>query len=163
MIDGFEEETCELNEYELNELLPLLVKKLPHSVGKENAVKSNKIKDYFGKKGIKINGARLRKLINYIRRKNLVPCLIASNKGYYVSDDIEDFKRFIESLRQRENAIRAVRIAMEQQYITKMNVKIKFPVEKGNWKYERTGYRCQKCQTWVYEDKVKECYCDDNQ
>lgn len=36
---------------------------------------------------------------------------------------------------------------------------------KGEWVFERSsgfaGYRCQKCQTWVYAEKKKKCCCDD--
>lgn len=36
-------------------------------------------------------------------------------------------------------------------------------ISNGEWEFERSsgyaGYRCQKCQTWVYSDKPKKCNC----
>jgi hypothetical protein len=78
---------------------------------------------------MKITGARLRKLINYIRRKDMIPCLVASSKGYYIATDNEDMRRFVTSLQQREDAIRAVRIAMERQLLHKTSIEFQFPNE----------------------------------
>ena len=116
MINGFEKETEDLSEYELTELLPILLKHLPRKKGTENAITGAAIR-----KGIEANldyvisGARLRKLINYIRKNDLIPCLIASSKGYYVATDNADVQRFIKSLEQRETAIRNVRLSMQRQ------------------------------------------------
>lgn len=128
MINGFDKETEDLSEYELTELLPILVKHLPRKLGVENATTGAAIR-----KGIELNldfvisGARLRKLINYIRKNDLISCLIASNKGYYVATDNADVKRFIESLEQREVAIRNVRISMQRQLEQKTNIEFQFP------------------------------------
>lgn len=128
MVNGFEKETEDLSEYELTELLPILVKHLPRKLGVENATTGAAIR-----KGIELNldfvisGARLRKLINHIRKNDLIPCLVASSKGYYVATDNSDVKRFIESLEQREAAIRNVRISMQRQLEHKTNVEFQFP------------------------------------
>jgi hypothetical protein len=128
MINGFEEQTEELSEYELKELLPILLKYLPRKLGKANAITGAAIR-----KGIEVNrghvisGARLRKLINHIRKNDLIPCLIASSKGYYVATDNTDVSRFIESLNQRETAIRNVRLSMQRQLEHRANVKFQFP------------------------------------
>jgi hypothetical protein len=127
MIKGFEKETEELNEYELNVLLPVLLKHLPEKIGPDKSVTSNLIIAGLKKRGYKINGARLRKLINHIRRHNLIPLLIASSKGYYISIDDKDTQRFIDSLQQREDAIRTVRIAIQHQQQSKTNTEITFP------------------------------------
>lgn len=127
MIKGFEKETEVLNEYELNMLLPILLQYLPRKIGPDKSVTSNKIIEGLKALGLKINGARLRKLINHIRTHNLIPLLIASSKGYYISNDDNDTQRFIESLKQREDSIRTVRLAMIQQQQTKTNQTIKFP------------------------------------
>jgi len=127
MIKGFEKETEVLNEYELNMLLPVLLRHLPEKIGPDKSVTSNKIIEGLKALGLKINGARLRKLINHIRTHNLIPLLIASSKGYYISNDDNDTQRFVDSLKQREDAIRTVRLAMIEQQLSKMNQKIKFP------------------------------------
>ena len=128
MINGFEKETEDLSEYELTELLPILLKHLPRKIGIENAITGAAIR-----KGIRLNldyiigGARLRKLINYIRKNDLIPHLVASSKGYYVACSNTEIERFIESLKQRETAIRVVRIAMQRQLHNKTNPDIPFP------------------------------------
>lgn len=131
MINGFEKETEDLSEYELTELLPILLKHLPRKIGIENATTGAAIR-----KGIELNldytigGARLRKLINYIRKKDLIPHLVASSKGYYVATENAEIERFIESLKQRETAIRVVRIAMQRQLHNKTNPDIPFPEDE---------------------------------
>lgn len=54
---------------------------------------------------------RLRKMINHIRKTNLHP-VIATSEGYYTAGSIEEFDEQIESLTNRENAIRAARIGL---------------------------------------------------
>jgi hypothetical protein len=129
MIEGFEEVTEELTEYELETLLPILLKHLPKKIGPDLAVTSHAIVNGLKARGMKITGARLRKLINYIRRKDMIPCLVASSKGYYIATDNEDMRRFVTSLQQREDAIRAVRIAMERQLLHKTSIEFQFPNE----------------------------------
>lgn len=35
---------------------------------------------------------------------------------------------------------------------------------KGDWRFERSGgcsgFRCQKCATWIYENHTRRCDCD---
>ena len=54
----------------------------------------------------KINGARLRKMINYMRCNSSLP-IISTSKGYYVSYDVEEIGAMITSLSQRAEAIEA--------------------------------------------------------
>jgi len=128
MINGFEEQTEDLSEYEREELLPILLKHLPRKIGIENAITGGAINHGLKNNlGIKVSGARLRKLINHIRKNDLIPCLVASSKGYYVATDNADVQRFIESLEQRETAIRVVRMAMQRQLEHKTNIEFQFP------------------------------------
>ena len=62
-----------------------------------------------------INEARMRKIINHIRNHCLVPCLVASGKGYYVTTSVQEMKNFIESLNGRIEAITAMRDSMMAQ------------------------------------------------
>lgn len=55
---------------------------------------------------VKINGARLRKMINYMRCNSTLP-IISTSKGYYVSYDIEEIGAMILSLTMRADAIEA--------------------------------------------------------
>ena len=115
MINGFEEETAPLSEEE-EKLVPVFVQGLRTHVGYTNAVTASYMTEVFKTKyGVRVDGPRVRKIINHIRLRGLVPRLIASSRGYYVADKDLDLLRYIESLRQREGAIRAIRIAMEKQ------------------------------------------------
>lgn len=105
MINGFEQITSPLTEHEL-ELVPLFVKGLSNKIGKENAVKSSHILSAMQQ--YRLTGARIRKIINYIRINGLVKNLIASSDGYYIETNPEKIKKYVKSLRQRASAINAV-------------------------------------------------------
>jgi hypothetical protein len=69
----------------------------------------NKVVERIKETGIdipKINGARLRKMINHMRCNSILP-IISTSKGYYVSYEIEDMCAMILSLRMRAEAIEA--------------------------------------------------------
>jgi prefoldin subunit 5 len=65
--------------------------------------------------GYQIGEVRVRKIINHIRNNGLVECLIATGKGYYVTESIQEMETYIESVKNREDAIRAMRLSMEEQ------------------------------------------------
>lgn len=116
MLQGFEEYTAPLTDYERDELLPRVVHYLSLCNGSENARKNRDIVRnlrYYGCKGV--GGARVRKIINHIRIHALVQGLVASGRGYYVTEDPAELDKFISSLAGREDAIRAVRVSMERQ------------------------------------------------
>jgi len=115
MITGFEEETAPLTEYEERELLPVMIDGLSKKIGKENAVTSSTIIRRLKEKGLKIDGARVRKLINHIRRHDLVPLLCGSSKGYWIEHNEKEINKYIRSLHERIEAISAVRNAMVRQ------------------------------------------------
>lgn len=114
-LKGFETETAALSEYEEKTLLPIVVKGLATKHGKENAVKNAYICQRLKAAGYDITESRLRKLVNHIRIKGLIPCLIATSAGYYITRDVQEMDDYIELLYGRENAIRAVREAMMDQ------------------------------------------------
>ena len=115
MLKGFELETSPLNEYERDVLLPVMVRCLSNKIGKGNAVTNRFMVERLKKSGYDINDIRIRKIISHIRTNGLVPCLIATNTGYYVSQDKVELRDYINSLKGRERAIRAVREAVESQ------------------------------------------------
>ena len=115
MLKGFETETAPLSEYEEKVLLPVMVRGLYNKYGRANAVKNGYICDRLKALGYDISEARVRKLINHIRINGLVPRLMASSAGYYITSDRQELADYIETLRGRENSIRAVREAMEAQ------------------------------------------------
>lgn len=117
MINGFDEETSELNSYEAKTLLPLIVAGLETKNGKSKAVTSTYICKKIKERGEKINPARLRKIIHEIRITGLVENLIATSKGYYICTDKKEMQKYVDSLHQRENSIASIR----NQLIFQMN------------------------------------------
>ena len=111
----FEPETSKLSEYEMDELMPVMVKCLQNKVGKENAVSNRFMVEKMQEHGYDISEVRVRKIINYVRTKAIIECLIASNKGYYITTDKNEMWNYTQSLLGREEAIHEVRLAMESQ------------------------------------------------
>ena len=95
--------------------MPVMVKCLQNKVGKENAVTNCYMVEKMQEHGYKISEARVRKIINYIRIHGLIDRLMASNKGYYITEDENEMSNYIQSLIGREEAIHEVRLAMESQ------------------------------------------------
>jgi len=125
MLELFEEYTYELNQYEQEVLLPKFVHGFSTKHGAANAVTNKQIIERMNIKFrntpvYKLNDARVRKLINYIRTHNLIPGLMASSKGYYISDNPAEIEKYIRSLQGREHAIRQVRKSM-QDYLQTLN------------------------------------------
>lgn len=108
MIEGFDQETHELTQDE-KLLVPKFIKSFSSHVGRENAVTSGKIISGFARKGILITGARVRKIINYIRRHDLVIGLVANSDGYYITRDPAEMWRYVQSLEQRIAAINQIK------------------------------------------------------
>lgn len=109
MIEGFIEETKELTAEEIS-IAKDMASRLSRTIGKNNAVTSTKIiSHYKDKQGIKISGARVRKIINFIRVNKLVKNLISTSDGYYVAQTKEEVEKYVLSLNQRIEAITQVR------------------------------------------------------
>ena len=119
MIENFEELTYELTKYERDIIVPYMVDRLKKNIGKDYAVTNQVIIKGMEKDRnfqLKLTSARIRKLINYIRVNDLIPCLMATSKGYYRADSINEIESYIRSLKQRERAICIMREAIERQY-----------------------------------------------
>lgn len=121
MIKNFETYTQPLTREELSTIIPAMVTELRSHKGARNAIKNQQIADkvYF-LCGVKPTDAKVRKCINYIRTSGLIPCLIATNSGYYVATSREEVKSCIDSLFQRsiqiENVAKALTHQMNQEY-----------------------------------------------
>lgn len=115
MITTFETQTKPLNEYERETLLPIMVRCLAKHIGKSCAISNAQMCEKMALYGYQIGEVRVRKIINHIRNNGLVECLIATGKGYYVTESIQEMETYIESVKNREDAIRAMRLSMEEQ------------------------------------------------
>lgn len=118
MLTLFKKETSPLTSYEKDVLLPIMTKCLSRRIGKEVAITNDEICERMEKKGYKVGSARIRKIINHIRIHNLVPCLMATSSGYYVTTNKAEIEEYIETLRGRIDAIEAVLYAMIEQMDT---------------------------------------------
>lgn len=108
MINGFEEFTEQLNDYEKDILLPIIIRGLKTKIGVNKAITNKRIIEalkYAGYKGL--HGSRIRKIINYIRIQGLINNLVASSKGYWIEDDIEIRKRYVAGVKSRAKAMLA--------------------------------------------------------
>lgn len=106
MITNFEEITEELSQEERKVMLDLIV--LLRQRSSTNPIKAPAIV-----RTININLApgfrritevRLRKMVNFIRSRSMLP-VIATSSGYYVSNDPEEIRAQIKSLQERANSI----------------------------------------------------------
>ena len=108
-ITNFEDFTNELNDKEL-EILPLVIHSF-RKYDKDSPIKSaeivKKMNIYLQERDykIKMTGARLRKMVNFIRSNSLLP-LIATSKGYFTSKNKETVEKQIQSLLERSRSIR---------------------------------------------------------
>lgn len=116
MIEGFEKQTKELTDYERNILLPIMCKCFKNHQGKENAITNSLICEKMTAKGYDVSEVRVRKIINQIRTYHLVPRLMATNQGYYITDDPAELNTYLQSLIGRRNAIQEVIDAVKIQY-----------------------------------------------
>lgn len=115
MLDTFEDYTMPLNDYEREFLLPKMIKGLQHHVGKDKTITNAKMREGLERQGLEVGDARIRKLISHIRIHGLVERLIATGKGYYVTNCVEELERYILSLRKRVAAIQAIIMALVEQ------------------------------------------------
>lgn len=104
MITGFEIQTATLSENE-ERVAKKVVSILQDRVGKNNIITSIDVRNCAEMWGEDIDGPRFRKIINYIRRKKLIKNLIATSKGYYISNDEKEIAAYKKSLFERANAI----------------------------------------------------------
>ena len=123
MVIDFEDQTHELNDYELNVLVPRMVSGFRSRLGAKKAITSTKAMKQMKESGLKIDPARFRKIVNYIRTNGLVFNLVATGKGYHIAQNEMECRRFMESLKQRINSITMVYDAMESQLEKTLNIK----------------------------------------
>lgn len=91
-------------------------------VGKENTIVSSMIADLCKKKGVTIPlpGARIRKIINYLRHHDL-PNIAATSNGYYLPKDRYEMEDYLKSLKERLDAIDSVYKQVRKYYEEKIN------------------------------------------
>ncbi len=114
MIRNFYHETDSLSKFEEEHILPKIVSILQQCKGKSNALTNKMIIMRYGAAGSEME-SRVRKVINFIRNNGIIPCLIATNKGYHIGTDAKEITDYEDSLRGRERAIRKIRLSLHKQ------------------------------------------------
>lgn len=123
MIEGFEEETCELSDSEIDLAKQIAKAFIARGEGPDTAISSTQIIRLMAQRGFKITGPRLRKMIQYIRTKQLVKWLVSpTNTGYFISKDPAIIKAYTDSMLKRENSMKSTRLSFpqfnkEKQYV----------------------------------------------
>lgn len=116
MITGFDKETAPLTADELK-MVPVFVRCMEENHrGEHRAVSATKICEAFNRgSAVKWEGPRLRKLVNHCVCNDLVHCLVANSKGYYIATDYGECLAYMESLRGRIEAMAARVDAIKRQ------------------------------------------------
>ena len=114
MIKGFENITYRLTAEEYT-IAEKIAERLVQNVGKAMAVNNTRISEYIKSLGHKVSGARIRKILNFIRTSGRVNMLIASKGGYYVTTSVVEMTDYIESLTDRIRAQEFLRASMQKQ------------------------------------------------
>jgi len=109
MLRTFELLTKNISEEEIEMAKQIAININAKCLGKENAVTAKRLRDALLKRdGIAISGPRIRKMINYIRANNLVPCLCASKTGYFKAIKESEWDDWKKSMQQRINEQQAI-------------------------------------------------------
>lgn len=124
MIKNFEDYTHELTPDELHFLIPYLIRQLTLCIGKDRAKTNRELTNEFNyviaernyeDKRIKTSGPRVRHAIHVLRVSGTIPRLLASSKGYYISNDEQEIEDYIQSVDDRLRSIYQIRRALRNQ------------------------------------------------
>jgi len=108
MIAGFEHQTEPLNDYERDILLPVIVRGLQTKIGSGMAITNKEMADKMQEHGYKkVSGPRIRKIINFIRIQGLIINLVASSKGYYIENNIQERRKYVQGVKDRAQSMLA--------------------------------------------------------
>lgn len=109
------ERASSLSSYELNVLLPILMKGLETKKGKKNAVSTKQILNGLQSNGLRVCERQVTRIINYIRVNDLLMGLMTSFSGYYITNNEEELIGYENHLLKREDSIKALRKSMIRQ------------------------------------------------
>lgn len=122
MVINFEEITHELTSDEEFKIVPIIVNRFKSTQGKEKIVTNKKmIEGIQNVCGFKTTEPRIRKMIQFIRDKNLLNDLeiLATSQGYYSTDDNDEILKWIKSMNNRISAMIETKESIEIRLIKK--------------------------------------------
>lgn len=116
MLTLFKNITEELTALEKDTRVEMLINilKISHE---QNRITGNQLCVWFKAQGHNISGVRLRKMINYIRVKNMVApaVVIGAGNGYFITTDTILIEQQIESIQGRIDSMNAFMDTMKAQ------------------------------------------------
>ena len=116
MIKGFEHITRDLEPKE-REVVFCVVEILKERKGKGQAITNKQISQIVARvTGTKLSPPRMRKIINLIRVRGILPGIIGWNTGYFLAQEEEEWRDGMIGLQDRIEAITAVYDAMVKGY-----------------------------------------------
>lgn len=119
MIPEFEEYTADLNELEIKELVPVVASALRRKVGKNNAITNaemcRRLRTFHLTWKFNVKGPKMRKIVQYIRVRGLVPRLASTSRGYYVCNDDVEFGLYLDGLKGRITSMQLTYDALDHQ------------------------------------------------
>lgn len=102
-----------LTEKEKDFIVPRLVSILKNRKGKEKAITNKNLKKMLFSMRYNTTMPRIRLMINHIRRSGKIKNLLATSNGYYCSEDIQEIRNYINSLRNRASEVNSVANMLE--------------------------------------------------
>lgn len=121
MLTLFENITGKLTDYEKDSIVPMLIQTIGSKTDKKMAVTNSHLVSWLGACRIETSQVRVRMMINHIRNNNLLPCLMGSAKGYYVTDNPAVVDDQIESIMGRVRSMLNVVESLKAQKINLVN------------------------------------------
>ena len=107
-----------------NKIITLIIDILYVRIGKRNAVTSNVMIDKIRTElNISIAPAQFRAVMHHIRTQNIMKLILSGSKGYWRAKTKQEIMDCIQSLKEREEQIRELRLAIQNQYQNRLKEK----------------------------------------
>ena len=111
----------DLAPHEKNVLLPLVVQILQHRETKDKVFSNSKIRNVLREFGEDISDAQIRKLVFNIRNNGIIELLIANQDGYFVANNIEDIRSWINRHKGKMASMQKTLESIESQFESNMS------------------------------------------
>jgi hypothetical protein len=111
----------DLAPHEKNVLLPLVVQILQHRETKDKVFSNSKIRNVLKEFGEDISDAQIRKLVFNIRNNGIIELLIANQDGYFVANNIEDIRSWINRHKGKMASMQKTLESIESQFESNMS------------------------------------------